>query len=217
VAYVEEKVMAEGTGWSIRGEYFETCSCDVVCPCEISPGGFLTAMPDNGYCNVVLVFHLNEGKYGDVDLADLNVIMAARTTGPMIEGNWTAAVYLDERASAQQQESLGAIFGGAAGGPPSALAPLIGQNLGAKLVPIEYRSEGRKRSARISGILDANIQAVPAASPDAVVIKLNANPLFPGEDWVQAYGTESTFKDHGFDWNNSGKCADYAQFRWSGP
>lgn len=210
--------MAEATAWSIRGEYFENCSCDVVCPCEISPGGFLSAMPDNGYCNVILVFHVDEGRYGEVDLAGLNVIMAARTTGPMGEGNWTAAVYLDERASPQQQESLGAIFGGAAGGAPSALAPLIGQHLGPKLAAIEYRNEGKKRSARIGGgILDANIQAVPAITPDAVVIKLNANPLFPGEEWVQAYGVQTTFKDYDFDWNNSGKCADYAQFRWSGP
>jgi hypothetical protein len=209
--------MAQASQWSISGEYFENCSCDVVCPCEISPGGFLTAMPDNGYCNVVLVFHVSEGRYGDIDLADRNVVMAARTTAPMAEGNWTAAVYLDERATGEQQEALGAIFGGAAGGPPSALAPLIGQNLGAKLVPIEYRNEGKKRSARIGSILDANIQAVPAAVPDAVVIKLNANPLFPGEDWVQAYGVQTTFSDHEFQWDLTGKCADYSLFRWSGP
>jgi hypothetical protein len=210
-------MMTESTHWSLSGEYFENCSCDVVCPCEISPGGFLTADPDNGYCNVFLVFHVSEGRFGGTDLAGLNVIMAARTEGPMIQGNWTAAVYLDERASAEQQQGLGAIFGGAVGGPLAGLAPLIGNNLGAKLVPIEYRNEGKKRSARIRGILDATIQAVPAATPDAEVIKLNANPLFPGQDWVQAYGVQSTFKDHGFDWDNSGKCADYAKFEWSGP
>lgn len=209
--------MAEATAWSISGEYFENCSCDVVCPCEISPGGFLTAMPDNGYCNVILVFHIAQGQHGDVDLAGLNVVMVARTTGPMAEGNWTAAAYIDERASEAQQAALGAIFGGAAGGPPSALVPLIGQNLGAKLVPIEYRNEGRKRSARIGGILDATIQAVPAITPDDVVIKLNANPLFPGQDWIQAYGLQTTYRDHDFTWDNTGKCADYAEFRWSGP
>jgi hypothetical protein len=86
----------------------------------------MTAMPDNGYCNVTLVFHVNEGHYGDADLAGLNVIMIARTTAPMVEGNWTAAVYLDERACAQQQESLAAIFGGAAGGPPGTATRLLG-------------------------------------------------------------------------------------------
>jgi hypothetical protein len=209
--------MTEATQWSLKGEYFESCSCDVVCPCEISPLGFMQAEPDNGYCNVVLVFHLNEGRYGEVDLSDLNVVMVARTTEVMAHGNWTAAAYLDERANGDQQQALGAIFGGAAGGPPSAIAPLIGNNLGAKLVPIEYRNEGKKRSVVIGGILDANIEAVPAAVPDAVVIKMNANPLFPGEEWVQAYGTQSTYTDHDFKWDNTGKCADYATFRWAGP
>jgi hypothetical protein len=127
------------------------------------------------------------------------------------------AVYLDDKASSQQQEALGAIFGGAAGGPLGALAPLIGRNLGVKTVPISYRNEGKKRSARIEGILDSEIEAVPAATPEAVVVKQNANPLFPGEDWVQAYGVRGTFTDHEFRWDNSGKCADYASFRWSGP
>jgi hypothetical protein len=135
----------------------------------------------------------------------------------MGEGNWSAALYLDAQASEDQQAALGAIFGGQAGGPPSALAPLIGQVVGVKSLPIEYRNEGKQRSARIDGVLDAHIQAVPAAVPDAVVIKLNANPLFPGQDWVQAYGTETTYSDFDFQWDNTGKCADYAQFEWAGP
>jgi hypothetical protein len=209
--------MAQANQWTINGEYFENCNCDVVCPCEISPLGFLRARPDQGFCNVVFVFHINEGRFGEVDIGGLNFVLAATAPGPMAEGKWTAAAYLDERASPQQMEALGAIFGGSAGGPPSVLAPLIGNNLGAKPASIEYLNEGKKRRARISGILDSTIEAVPAATPEAVVIKLNANPLFPGEDWVQAYGIRTTFTDHTFEWDNSGKCADYASFRWSGP
>jgi hypothetical protein len=210
-------VVTEAQQWYLNGEYFENCNCDVVCPCEISPGGFLTARPDPGYCNVLLVFHVVEGKHGDLDLSGLNVILAAHAPGVMGEGNWSAALYLDAQGSPEQQEALGAIFGGQAGGPLGALAPLIGQVVGVKSLPIEYRNEGKQRSARIDGVLDATIQAVPAAVPDAVVIKLNANPLFPGQDWVQAYGTQSTYSDFDFQWDNSGKCADYAQFRWTGP
>src|SRR5919205_3984589 len=157
--------------WEVTGEYFENCNCDVVCPCEISPKGFLQAQPDRGACDVLLVFHVNQGRYGDTDLAGGNLILAAHAPGVMAEGNWTVAVYLDARASPQQQEALGAIFGGAAGGPLAALAPLIGRNLGVKRVPIEYRNEGKQRVARMEGILDAAVEAVPGASPDAVVIK----------------------------------------------
>jgi hypothetical protein len=209
--------VTEAPSWSIDAEYFENCNCDVVCPCEISALGFLQARPDQGHCDVFLMFHINTGKFGDVQIDDLNVMLAARAPGPMIEGNWTAAIYLDERASGEQQQALGAIFGGAAGGPMGALAPLIGTNLGAKLVPIEYRNEGRRRSAHISNILDVTIEAVPSYKEDAVVIKQNANPLFEGSDWVQASGVSSSYRDYDFEWDNTGKCADYASFRWAGP
>ena len=208
--------MTQAPQWSISGEYFENCNCDVVCPCEISPLGFFQARPDRGFCDVFLVFHINEGRFGDVDLAGLNFVIAAHAPGVMAEGNWTVAAYIDEKASPQQQEALGAIFTGAAGGPMSAIAPLIGQNLGAKVVPIIYQNEGRKRSVRIPGVLDSTIQAVPGATPDAVVVKKNANPLFP-EEWVQASGVRSTYTDYEFRWDNTGKCADYAPFHWSGP
>jgi hypothetical protein len=209
--------VSQAPQWSISGEYFENCNCDVVCPCEVSALGFLRARPDNGYCDVVLVFHVNQGRYGQTDLDGLNVILTAHAPGPMADGNWTVAAYLDQRASTEQQEALGAVFGGAAGGPLGALAPLIATNLGVKVVPIVYENRGKQRSARIDGILDSTIEAVPAATPDAVVTKQNANPLFAGEDWVQAYGVRGTYTDYQFRWDNSGKCADYANFRWSGP
>ena len=100
--------------------------------------------------------------------------------------------------------------------PMAALAPLIGTNLGAKLVPIEYRNEGTKRSARIPGVLDSLVEAVPSPFEGEVVIKRNANPLFPGEDWVQASGIQSSLKDHDWTWDNTGKCADFANFTFTG-
>lgn len=206
---------ATATRWTVSGEYFENCNCDVVCPCEIGAKGFMQARPDQGQCAVWLVFHLNSGSFGDTDLGGLNAVLAVLTPGVMGEGNWTIAAYIDAQASAAQQQALGAIFGGAAGGPMAALTPLIGQNLGAKVVPISYRREGKKRSATIDGILDSTIEAVRGATADGVVVKRGANPLFPDE-WVQAYGVRGTFRDHDWNWDNSGKCADYADFTWSG-
>lgn len=175
----------------------------------------MQAQPDQGECRVFLVFHIDEGRFDGAELAGLNVVIAAHTPGPMGEGNWTVAAYLDSKASPKQQEALGAIFTGAAGGPMSALAPLIARNLGAKVAPIAYHSEGKRRSAHIPGVLEATVHAVPGSvHPEEVVVKRNAHPLFP--ELVQAYGVKSTYTDHGFRWDNSGKCADYASFRWAG-
>jgi hypothetical protein len=201
--------------WQIAGEYFENCNCDVVCPCVVSALGFMQAPPDRGFCDVLLVFHINEGRFGDTDLRGLNFIMAAHTPGVMGKGNWAVAAYIDDKASTPQQEALGAIFTGAAGGPFSALAPLISQNVGVKVVPINYQNMGKKRSAVIPNILNSTVQAIPALTPDGVVVVDNVYPLFP-KDWVQAGGVATTYNDYNFHWDNSGRAAAYSTFKWSG-
>jgi hypothetical protein len=77
-------------------------------------------------------------RYGDIALDGLNVALAIHTPGPIADGNWPVAAYIDERADDKQTKALDAIFTGAAGGPMAAFAPLIGKNLGVKKVPITF-------------------------------------------------------------------------------
>ncbi|MDQ3410809.1 MAG: DUF1326 domain-containing protein, partial [Chloroflexota bacterium] len=102
--------------WSITGDYFENCNCAVVCPCLFSPAAPFSSPPTEGACEVAFAFHLDRGSFGDVSLDGLNAVLIARTPGPMIDGNWQVALYLDERADAGQQQALQAIFAGSAGG-----------------------------------------------------------------------------------------------------
>src|SRR5690348_14760170 len=44
--------------WSLAGSYFETCSCDVVCPCTAS----LSLGATRDRCKVVLVFNVKQGE-----------------------------------------------------------------------------------------------------------------------------------------------------------
>ena len=139
--------MASQVQWNLSGDYFENCNCTVVCPCLVSKAAPLTSRPTEGVCDVPLVFHIESGRYGDITLDGLNVALAVHTPGPMADGNWSVAAYIDQRADDKQTEALGAIFTGAAGGPMAAFAPLIGKNLGVKKVQITYRIDGKKRSA----------------------------------------------------------------------
>ena len=77
--------------WSLVGDYFENCNCDVVCPCLFAPSAPMTAMPSAGSCEVPLAFHVDQGRYGDVTLDGLNVVAVGRAPGPMAEGNLTMA------------------------------------------------------------------------------------------------------------------------------
>src|SRR5438552_1648959 len=96
------------TQWQLTGDYFENCNCNVVCPCLASPAAPLTSRPSEGACDVALVFHVDQGKYGGLALDGLNIAVVAHAPGPMAEGNWSVAAYIDERADEQQTAALGA-------------------------------------------------------------------------------------------------------------
>ena len=101
-----------GVQWQISGEYMEACSCDSVCPC---PTSGLAAQPTKGACDAGLVFHVDRGQYGTTKLDGLSFAVLLHTPGPMIDGNWTVGVIVDERASAPQRDALTSIASGQGG------------------------------------------------------------------------------------------------------
>ena len=207
---------ASTPSWSIRGEYFENCNCAVVCPCLFSASAPFAAMPTEGACEVPFVFHIDQGRYGDVPLDGLNAVVIVRTPGPMIEGNWTAALYVDERADERQREALQAIFTGQAGGTRGGLAPLISDVLGIKAVPIDFRVEGKRRSVEIPGIMSLAVRPVASfMGEDQEVVAVNVHPFAPQGVGIAVGEPGSTWSDYGLRWDNSGRNGHYAAITWS--
>jgi hypothetical protein len=207
--------MAAQQKWQLTGDYFENCNCNVVCPCLVSPGAPLTARPTEGACDVALVFHVDKGNYGDVSLDGLNVAVVAHTPGPMGEGNWALAAYIDERADDRQTGALGAIFGGAEGGPMAAFAPLVGKHLGVKRVRINYAVRGKARSAEIPGIMTMAVDPLGTMHPSGEIWAAIGHPVAPDRLALAVGRQGSTFTDHGMRWDNSGKNGHYAPISWS--
>ncbi len=206
---------ATQTRWQIEGDYFENCNCAIVCPCLFSAGPPMTAQPTEGPCEVPFAFHIERGSYGDVQLDGLNTVVVLRTPGVMGEGNASVALYLDERADKRQREALQAIFSGAAGGPMGALAPLVGEVLGAKVVPITFTKEGKRRVVEIPGVMHMAVRAVPSLNPDGELWVENAHP-FAMDRLALAVGQAGNhFEDYGMRWDNSGKSGFYAAIRWA--
>jgi hypothetical protein len=123
--------------WKLEGSYFETCSCDVVCPCLASFA--LGATHDR--CRVVLVFNVKNGEVDGTDVSSLTVAAVVDSPKVMSEGNWRLGVFIDAAASDEQAEKLGGVFSGALGGPMQAMGPLVGENLGVERAPIEVRED----------------------------------------------------------------------------
>jgi hypothetical protein len=142
--------------WSIEGSYFESCSCDVVCPCTAS----LSLGADNDYCRAVLVFHIENGEVEGVDVSGKTVVAVAETPKVMSDGNWKLGVIMDDSASDEQAEKLGAVFSGALGGPMEALGPLVGENLGVERASIEVDEEGLLHSVKAGESVDFEIEDI---------------------------------------------------------
>ena len=142
--------------WNLSGSYFETCSCDVVCPCTAS----LSLGATRDRCQVVLVFNVESGEIDGTDVSGLSVAAVAETPKVMSEGNWRLGVVIDDAASDEQAKKLGAVFSGALGGPMEALGPLVGENLGVERLPIEVSEDGLNHAVRIGDGIDFEIEDV---------------------------------------------------------
>jgi hypothetical protein len=142
--------------WKVEGTYFETCSCEVVCPCTAS----LALGADYDRCRVTLVFNVVDGEIDGTDVSGLKVAAIADSPKVMSDGGWRIGVFIDAEASDEQAEKLGAVFGGQLGGPMEALGPLIGENLGVERAPIEVRDDGLTHSVKIGDAVDFEIEDV---------------------------------------------------------
>lgn len=196
--------------WQLKGTYFETCNCNVACPCVfLSP-------PTEGECRVLLAWHIDQGKDGEVDLSGLNAAMAIYAPGVMVETKWRAAVYLDERASAAQKAALTRIFGGQAGGHPETMASFVGDLLGVASVRIDYRADGKKRTLEIPDIATAEIEAIEGQGGGDVMVSGHPFCVAPGEPAVVAKSTRLEYADHHMAWSISDSAGFYSPFAYEG-
>jgi hypothetical protein len=200
--------------WQIRGEYFETCSCDYLCPC---PTSNLTARPTQGWCTFAFVQHIHQGHFDGVQLDGLNFAIIGRTPEAMAQGNWTVGVITDDRASPEQQQAIVSIASGQAGGPMAPLAGLIGNFAGVEARSIRFDKDGLKRAASIPEMLDQALEGVAGANGSEPIYLDNVgHPV--NTRLALAHGTASHVHAFGIDWDNtSGKNnGHFAPFDWQG-
>jgi hypothetical protein len=142
--------------WNLSGSYAETCSCELMCPCNLSFDHGATY----DFCRVTLVFNLKEGQVEGTDVAGRKVALIADAPKVMTEGNWRLGVYIDDGASDEQLDRLVKVFGGQLGGPMAALAPLVGEIVGVERARIEVDDDGLRHSVRVGDTIDFEIQDI---------------------------------------------------------
>jgi hypothetical protein len=191
-------------GYQLQGTLLEACTCDVLCPCWIGED------PDGGTCQSIMAYHLDAGTINGVDVSGLTLAAVVFIPGNVLAGNWKQAVFVDDRASEEQEQALLAAFGGALGGPLGDLAQLVGERLAVTRAPISHEIVEGKGTIRVGG--DAAVAEMePYRGPDGSVTTLN-NSIFstvPGSPaWV---GKSSRFAvelpEHGWTFEVEGRNA----------
>ena len=198
--------------WNLSGEYFETCSCAVLCPCILSQA---TAPPTEGYCEAVLAFRVDAGAADGLNLAGTHAVIALRTDGPMVEGRGKREIYVDSAASEPQRQALAAIFSGERGGPPEGVGGLAPELLGVQTARISFQMEGASRSLTVEGIGEQSITGLPGMSGETLVLTNTGHPANTNLAVARA-GATARFKDAAFDIDNAGKNGHFAPFTWQG-
>ena len=198
--------------WKIEGEYFENCSCGVPCPCTVSLD--LGATRDS--CNAFLVFQVESGEIDGVDVSGLTVAAMIETPKVMSEGNWRLGVLIDDKASDEQTEKLGAVFGGQLGGPMEALAPLVSESLGLEKVPMEVAHENGTHRITLGDGSEMEVQEIVSfGKEDGKPARLTGIFHPAGDDLKIAKATTSHVSAFGIDFAFEGGSGFANSFAWA--
>jgi hypothetical protein len=193
----------------VEGDYFEVCSCDVSCNCV------WLGTPTQGYCDVLLAWHVTSGNKDGVDLSGLNAVMAVHSPAKMTDGGWKVALYLDDRASAEQSQALGAVFSGGAGGHLAGLGPLIGEVAGVAPATITFEKAGGSLHAEVTGALSMSSDQLTGMDGEQPAVIANAPFGAVTQPVRQATAKDVSYQGH---WSAefSGTNSFVTDFRYEG-
>ena len=196
-------------GYRLEGQVLEVCTCNAVCPCWIARA------PDGGECRGVMAYHFTKGTIDNIDVSGLSVAMVVHIPGVVTAGNWKALLFIDERATQDQEQALIEVLSGKAGGPVADFAQLIGEVVGVERAPIDFSLEKGKGSFSVGDKVSAEIEPLIGATGNQTVLSESAFSTIPGSP---AYCAESTsFRlnagaEHGWNFEISGKNAINGDF-----
>lgn len=162
------------TAWKLKGRYFESCSCDAVCPCLfLSP-------PTQTHCKALLGWQIEKGHAGEVKLDGLNVALWLHAPGPLTEGNFKVALYLDERASDAQKDALTELWQGKLGGHLAVIAGLIGEVVGVYSTKIDIDYADGEKSMTVGDYAKVKMHPLAGADGSPVVVENVPLSITPG-------------------------------------
>jgi hypothetical protein len=198
--------------WNLTGSYAETCSCELMCPCNLSFDHGATY----DYCRATLAFKIRDGSIDGTAVAGRRVVVIADTPKVMTEGNWKVGVYIDQDASDEEFNKLVQVFSGQLGGPMAGLAPLIGEMLGAERAAIDMDDDGLRHAVRVGDTIEFEIEdIVPFGKEDGRPVKFDGMFHPVAADLTMAEAKRSRINAFGISYEGR-TGVSHSAFAWSG-
>ena len=189
--------------YRLEGTFLEVCSCDVLCPCWIGED------PDNGTCQSIIAWNFEKGEINGVEVSGLSIGALCNIPGNVLDGNWKAAIYVDDKATDQQNDAILSVWGGKAGGPVAELVQLFGEVVSTERVPIQFDVDGGAGTLKIGDVGFAETETYKSTTGETTTL---TNSIFSTVAGAPAYVAKaSTFKAKneaaGVDQDISGHCS----------
>jgi len=159
--------------YQLEGRMLEVCTCKAVCPCWVGED------PDGGTCDGVIAWHIDRGTIDGADVSGLTLGLLAHIPGNVLKGNWRAVVYVDDKATSQQEEALLNVWTGKLGGPVADLVQLVGEVVGVERAPITFTVEKGRGTVKIGDSIEAEMVPLQGAT-GATTLNDSAFSSIPG-------------------------------------
>lgn len=170
--------------YNLKGSLLEVCNCNVLCPCWIGVD------PDNGTCDSVLAHHYDSGAIDGVDVSGLTLAFAVHIPGNILAGNWRAIVYVDEKATQEQEAKLLEVYTGKHGGPVADLVQLIGEVVAVERAPISFDVKGGKGTLKIGNVADCEMEPFLGPTGEVTTLHESIFSSIPGSPAFVAKATK---------------------------
>jgi hypothetical protein len=160
--------------YDVEGRLLEVCTCNVLCPCWIGED------PDGGTCESTLGWRIDRGEISGVDVSGLTMALTVHIPGNVLDGNWKAVAFVDDRSTPDQQEAMLKLFTGQLGGAIADLAALVGEVVAVERVPITFTVDGGKGTLDLGGITRAELSSYQGATGKPTILSETVFSTIPG-------------------------------------
>lgn len=161
--------------YEIEGRLLEVCTCNVLCPCWVGEN------PDYETCDTTIAWGIEKGMIEGVDVGGLTIAVSAHIPENILQPkSWTAAVFVDDRATTEQQDVMLKLFTGQLGGAVADLAGLIGEVVAVERVPISFTVEGGKGRLTLGDIVEAEMAPFVGATGNPTTLAETVFSTIPG-------------------------------------